>query len=221
MPVRLLTDRVAKRLRRWRAMLGEAWRFGVVGAANVGINFLAFNALALTLFPDGELKANVVATAFATTTSYLMNRSWTFRHRRTSRIPREFVLFIAFNVAGLAIELAVMGLAKYGLGLASLWALNLAKAAGLGLGTVFRFWTYRTFVFRAVRETAPPPVTVTVPPVAAPPAPPAMTSSSPHPPASLTAGASGPAFAGRIMPGPTTDPAFADGTAAAAGTPTH
>jgi putative flippase GtrA len=133
--------------RRWRTLIGEAWRFGIVGAANVVINFVVFNALALTLFPGGELKANIVATAFATTTSYLMNRGWTFRHRKTSRIPREYVLFFAFNAAALGIELGVMGAAKYGLGLTTLWALNLAKAGGLGLGTVFRFWTYRSFVF--------------------------------------------------------------------------
>jgi putative flippase GtrA len=131
----------------WGSLIGEAWRFGIVGAANVVINFVVFNALALTLFPGGELKANIVATAVATTTSYLMNRGWTFRHRKTSRIPREYVLFFVFNAAGLAIELAVMGAAKYGLGLTTLWALNVAKAAGLGLGTVFRFWTYRSFVF--------------------------------------------------------------------------
>lgn len=205
--MRLLTDRVAARLRRWRAVLGEAWRFGVVGAANVGINFLVFNVLALTLFPDGELKANVVATAFATTTSYLMNRFWTFRHRRTSRIPRELVLFMAFNVAGLAIELAVMGLAKYGLGLASLWALNLAKAAGLGLGTVFRFWTYRTFVFRAAQVAPPPPVAAPAPLAVTEPAPLAVASpaaevatSSPNPATRLAAGAStsGPALADTV-----------------------
>jgi len=132
-----------------------------VGATNVVINFVVFNALALTVFPGGELKANIVATAFATTTSYLMNRGWTFRHRKTSRISREYVLFFVFNAAGLAIELAVMGAAKYGLGLAGLWALNLAKMAGLGLGTVFRFWTYRTFVF-AGRPAAP--VSVVEPP---------------------------------------------------------
>ncbi|MPZ27342.1 MAG: hypothetical protein GEV12_13255 [Micromonosporaceae bacterium] len=143
--------------RGWRALFGEAWRFGLVGAVNVVINFVVFNALALTLFPNGELKANIVATAFATTTSYLMNRGWTFRHRKTSRIPREYVLFFLFNAAGLAIELAVMGAAKYGLGLTTLWALNIAKAAGLGAGTVFRFWTYRTFVFAGA------PVSVTVP----------------------------------------------------------
>jgi putative flippase GtrA len=128
-------------------LIGEAWRFGIVGAGNLVINFVLFNALALTLFPSGELKANIVATAFATTTSYLMNRGWTFRHRKTSRVPREYILFFLFNAVGLAIELAVMGAAKYGLGLTSLWALNLAKVAGLSLGTVFRFWTYRTFVF--------------------------------------------------------------------------
>lgn len=138
---------VRTRLHRWRTLIGEAWRFSLVGIANVAINFVVFNALALTLFPSAELKANVVATAFATTTSYLMNRGWTFRHRKTSRIPREYVLFFAFNAGGLAIELAVMGLAKYGLGLTTLWALNLAKLAGLSVGTVFRFWTYRTFVF--------------------------------------------------------------------------
>jgi putative flippase GtrA len=158
---------------RWRRLIGEAWRFGVVGAANVGVNFVAFNALALTLFPDGELKANIVATAIATTSSYLMNRGWTFRHRKTSRISREYVLFFLFNALGLAIELAVMGAVKYGLGLTSLLALNLAKAAGLGLGTVFRFWTYRTFVFagQAVLAPAAAPVTTPVTALAAAPPP--------------------------------------------------
>jgi len=160
-------SRVRVWYRRWRQLIGEAWRFGIVGAANVGVNFVVFNALALTLFPSGELKANIVATAVATTTSYLMNRGWTFRHRKTSRVPREYVLFIVFNAAGLAIELAVMGAAKYGLGLTSLLALNLAKAAGLGLGTVFRFWTYRSFVF-AGRPALAPPVTPAVEPAGVP-----------------------------------------------------
>jgi putative flippase GtrA len=152
--------------RRWRTLIGEAWRFGIVGAVNVVINFVVFNALALTLFPGGELKANVVATAVATTTSYLMNRGWTFRHRKTSRVSREYVLFFLFNAGGLAIELGVMAAAKYGLGLTGLLALNLAKAAGLGLGTVFRFWTYRSYVFAgepAPAVAAQPPAPRTIP----------------------------------------------------------
>lgn len=133
--------------RRWRTLIGEIWRFGLVGIANIGVNFVVFNVLVLALFTGSELKANVVATVVATTSSYLMNRIWTFRHRRTSRIPREYVLFFVFNALALGIELAVMGVAKYGLGLTALWALNVAKVLGLGMGTVFRFWTYRTFVF--------------------------------------------------------------------------
>lgn len=143
------------------------WRFGIVGATNVGINFIVFNALVIAIFAGSELKANLVATAFATTTSYLMNRSWTFRHRKTSKIPREYVLFFAFNAAALLIELAVMGLFKYGFGMTSLLALNLAKALGLALGTVFRFYTYRTFVFAGRPESptsAPPTSDGAVPP---------------------------------------------------------
>lgn len=159
--------RVGGRYRRGRALIGEAWRFGIVGAANVVINFVVFNALALSLFPGSELKANVVATAVATTTSYLMNRGWTFRHRKTSRIPREYLLFFLFNAAGLAIELAVMGAVKYGLGLTTLFALNFAKAAGLGLGTVFRFWTYRSFVFAGSPQPEPQPAPAPVSPAPA------------------------------------------------------
>lgn len=166
--------------RRWRTVIGEAWRFGIVGAANVVINFVVFNALALTLFPGGELKANIVATAFATTTSYAMNRGWTFRHRKTSRISREYVLFFVFNALALGIELAVMGAAKYGLGLTTLLTLNLAKATGLGLGTVFRFWTYRSFVFHGKPEPA---AAVAEPAVEPAPAVPAAAEATPAPPA--------------------------------------
>jgi putative flippase GtrA len=107
-----------------------------------------FNALALTVLANGQLKATVIATIVSTTTSYLMNRHWTFRDRQRSAVRREYLLFFFFNAAGLAIELVVLAGAKYGLGLTGLLALNLAKTVGIVLGTVFRFWTYRTFVFQ-------------------------------------------------------------------------
>ncbi len=138
---------------RFRAVLGEFMKFGVVGAINLVVNFLVFLALATTVFAGGELKANVVAFIVATTSSYLMNRHWTFRHRPRSTRRREYALFFLFNVAGLAIELAVMGLAKYGLGMKTLVPLTIAKAIGIGLGTIFRFYTYRTFVFSSRRIT--------------------------------------------------------------------
>lgn len=139
--VRLLPER-------WQKFLHEALKFGAVGGVNAVINYAVFNALALTVFADGQLKANVVATIVATCTSYLMNRHWTYRDRPKSAVHRETALFFLFNATGLAIELGVLALAKYGFGLSGLLALNIAKTVGVGLATIFRFWSYRTFVFR-------------------------------------------------------------------------
>ncbi|MDM4722478.1 GtrA family protein [Micromonospora sp. WMMA1363] len=140
-PVRLLPER-------WRKFISEALKFGIVGGANTVINYVVFNALALTVFQDGQLKAAIVATIVATITSYLMNRHWTYRDRPKSAMRREYALFFLFNGVGLLIELGVLALAKYGFGLTSLLALNLAKTCGIGLATLFRFWSYRTFVFQ-------------------------------------------------------------------------
>jgi putative flippase GtrA len=142
---------------RWNKLIREALKFGIVGGVNTVINFVVFNALALTIFHGGQLKANVVATGFATFTSYFMNRHWTYRDRPKSAIRRETTLFVLFNATGLVIELGVLGIAKYGLGTQSLLWLNVFKFLGLGLATVFRFYTYRTFVFRpAAKPTAAP-----------------------------------------------------------------
>ncbi|WP_433389970.1 GtrA family protein [Micromonospora sp. KLBMP9576] len=139
--VRLLPER-------WQKFIHEAAKFGIVGGVNTVINYAVFNALALTVFVDGQLKATAIATIVATITSYLMNRHWTYRDRPKSAMQREYVLFFLFNGAGLLIELGVLAAAKYGLGLTSLLALNVAKTGGVLLATLFRFWSYRTFVFQ-------------------------------------------------------------------------
>ncbi|MFY1689911.1 GtrA family protein [Plantactinospora sp. WMMB782] len=145
--VRLLPER-------WEKFLREVLKFGAVGGLNFVVNYAVFNALALTVFSDGQLKANVIATVVATISSYLMNRHWTYRDRPKSAMRREYTLFFLFNGAGLVIELGVLALAKYGFGISGLLALNVAKTVGVGLATVFRFWSYRTFVFRKSLGTA-------------------------------------------------------------------
>lgn len=151
--MRAVSSRLSGRplIARFQAIIGEFMKFGVVGAVNLALNFVVFLVLATTVFAGGELKANVIAFTVATTSSYLMNRHWTFRHRPRSTRRREYTLFFLFNIAGLAIELAVMGLAKYGLNLVGLVPLTIAKGVGIGLGTIFRFYTYRTFVFSGRR----------------------------------------------------------------------
>ena len=145
--VRLLPER-------WQKFIHEALKFGIVGGINTVINYAVFNALALTVFVNGQLKATVIATIVATITSYLMNRHWTYRDRPKSALRREYLLFFLFNGAGLVIELGAVAAAKYGLGVHGLLALNVAKTVGVMLATLFRFWSYRTFVFQPVAPAA-------------------------------------------------------------------
>ena len=138
---------------RLRTLAPEMMKFGLIGGFNVIINWVTFNLLLLLpMFADGQLKAKVIATAIAIISSYFMNRHWTYKDRDKSAAHREFVLFLGFNLAGMLIELAVMAMTKYVFGLTSWLAINVAFVVGLGLGTVFRFFTYRTWVFTHAEE---------------------------------------------------------------------
>src|SRR2546423_11597292 len=128
-------------------MAPEAVMFSVIGALNVVIYLAIFNA---TIYV-GAVKATVIATVVTTTLSYVANRHWTYRNRPRTTLRREYTLFFAFNLAGMLIQAAVVGLAKYGLGFTEhhhRLELNLATNVGIALATVFRFWIYRTMVFR-------------------------------------------------------------------------
>jgi len=141
---------------RWRGLIHELAKFGTIGVVNLVINFAVFNLLILTVLADGQLKAKAAATVVATTCAYFMNRHWTYRDRPKSTLRREYSLFFLFNLVGLVIEVAVVGLAKYGLSITHLLALNVFTAIGIGLGTIFRFWAYRTHVFKLEPVAAEP-----------------------------------------------------------------
>jgi hypothetical protein len=59
-------------------------------------------------------------------------------------------LFLAFSCVGLVIENGILYLATYGFHWDSTLQSNVFKFLGVGLATLFRFWSYRTWVFRAV-----------------------------------------------------------------------
>jgi putative flippase GtrA len=149
----MLLRRVPKR---FHAITDELAKFGTIGLINLVVNFAVFNLLWLTFLRSGEVKAKAVATIVATTCAYFLNRHWTYRHRPKSTLRREYTLFFLFNLVGLVIEVAVVGVAKYGFHQTHILVLNLCTALGIALGTIFRFWSYRTHVFKAVE---PEPVT--------------------------------------------------------------
>lgn len=131
---------------RFRQLVHEAAKFGVVGAiaflaTTVGTNLLHFEA------GLGPLTSNVIATIAATGVAYFGNRYWTFRHRQGSTMAREYVVFFALNGVGLGIQLACIGFTYYLLGMHDKLAYNIALIFGIGLGTLFRFWSYRRWVW--------------------------------------------------------------------------
>jgi putative flippase GtrA len=136
------------------AVYREMVKFGAVGVVafvtDIGLfNLLRTGVLGVAGPLDGKpLTAKTVSAIVATVVAWLGNRYWTFRHRRRASRRREFVLFVLMNAGGLGIALACLGFSHYVLGLTSALADNIAgNVVGLGLGTLFRFWTYRRFVF--------------------------------------------------------------------------
>jgi putative flippase GtrA len=143
---------VLARLReRYDVVAREAAKFGTVGAINTVLDFVVLNLLVFG-FGVAPLRSKVASTLTATTSSYLMNRHWTFRHRERQHVRRESTLFFLLNGVGLAISLVIIGVVRYGFGLDSPLALNAANVLALGAGMVFRFWSYRRFVWLAPSE---------------------------------------------------------------------
>ena len=140
-------------------LVHEIAKFGVVGlvalVVDVGLfNLLRFAGGAGPLY-DNPLTATVISVLVATVVAYAGNRYWTFRHRGRSTVPREFALFVVLNGVAMLIALACLWFSHYALGLDNAVADNIsANVIGLGLGTLFRFWSYRRWVFPALPDDA-------------------------------------------------------------------
>lgn len=140
----------------WHVLVQELAKFGTIGALAFVLDLTLYNLLVFGLpgagpgpMHESPLGGKTVSVAVATVFSWLGNRFWTFRHRRSEGVPQEFVLFIFFNAVGLGIALGCLAFSRYVLGLDSQLADNISgNGIGLVLGTLFRFWAYRTFVFR-------------------------------------------------------------------------
>jgi putative flippase GtrA len=140
----------------------EMIKFGAVGALAYVVDLAVFNLLrtGLWAFEPGPLAnkpltAKVISAAVATVVAWLGNRYWTFRHRRRASRPREFMLFAVMNVIGLALAVGCLAISHYLLGMTSALADNISgNLIGLGVGTLFRFYAYRKWVFSNGPELA-------------------------------------------------------------------
>ncbi|MFF2852901.1 GtrA family protein [Streptomyces sp. NPDC058001] len=129
----------------WR----EIAKFGAVGGAGLAVNLLVFN-LMRHVTDLQVVRASVVATIVAIIFNYIGFRYFTYRDRDKSGSTREMTLFLAFSAVGLVIENGVLYLATYGFHWDSPLQSNVFKFLGIGVATLFRFWSYRTWVFRTL-----------------------------------------------------------------------
>lgn len=139
---------------RLRAAAAEGGKFLTVGGIGYVVDVTTFNLLR---FAGGEgplydkpLTAKVLSVVLATIVTYAGNRQWTWRHRERSGYAREYALFFVLNGIAMGIAVGTLAVSHYVLGFTSPLADNIAaNVVGLALGTAFRFWSYRRWVFRA------------------------------------------------------------------------
>lgn len=144
-----------------RRLIAQLARFGVVGAVGFVVDTTVFNVLRITVLnPEdvhsGPFWAKVVSTVVAIFVNWMGNRYWTFREQRRAVATREGVEFVVVSLGGMVIALACLGVSHYAMGLTSVLADNVANIVGLVLGTVFRFWLYKVWVYHPERTATAP-----------------------------------------------------------------
>ncbi len=145
---------------RSKGLVGLFWRevakFGVVG----GVAFVIDTGIFLWLL-NGSMsghptRAKIVSAVVATIFSWVANRYWTFRHRRRANMGREILLFAIMNGVGIAIAGGCVYVSHWVLGFSSAFADFMAGSViGLVLGTIFRFFAYRFWVFTEELDVEP------------------------------------------------------------------
>ena len=159
---------------RFQRLIHEAAKFGVVGIVGVFITNGGY-ALLHNTFGLGPVTATTIATIVATAISYVANRYWSFRHRERTSVAREGVIFFVLNGIGLLIQDAVVAFNFYILSNGNNKAAEfIALNVGIAIATLFRFWSYRKWVWaepadgaEAARERAPAGAAAPSPPMAA------------------------------------------------------
>lgn len=131
-----------------RLLTREVLVFLGVGGAGYVVDVVVFTALLGWNPTRDPFLARLVAVAAAMVVTYVGNATFTWRGTRQG--GREVALFTVFNAVGLGISMGCLWVSHDLMGLTSALADNVsANVVGLALGTLFRYVTYRRWVFAA------------------------------------------------------------------------
>jgi len=131
---------------RFKQLIHEFAKFGVVGVIGLFITNGGYDLLHAEL-GVGPLTSTTSATIVATSVAFLGNRQWTFRHRERTGVARESAFFFFLNGVGLVIQDAAVGFNYYIVGLHDKASGFIALNIGIAIATLFRFWSYRKWVW--------------------------------------------------------------------------
>jgi putative flippase GtrA len=134
--------------RRFRTLIHEGSKFLVIGGIGFVVTEVSFNLFRFSA-GLGLFTSNALATLIATVVTFVGNRYWTFRHREGKGTTRESVAFVVLNAVGLLIQYGCVWISQNVLGFPhnDKFSTNVALLIGIALGTLFRFWSYRKWVW--------------------------------------------------------------------------
>jgi putative flippase GtrA len=144
-----------------RAILPPRYRefakFLVVGGVAWVVDAGLFTILTHTVLDNKVLTCKIISMLVSTIVSYVLNREWSFSGRGGREMHHEALLFFLFNGLGFAINLAPLATSHYLLGInlshgysrftVSVADWVAANIVGTLIAMIFRYWSYRRFVF--------------------------------------------------------------------------
>jgi putative flippase GtrA len=126
-------------------VLGEAFRFGLVGVAGYIVDVTVLTLIVrLGVDPFTARVPSFIAAASAT---WYLNRRYTFRDTRANGVKRQWGLFVLLMVPGAALNYATYALLVASWDIARTW-LALPVAAGALAGMTLNFLVSKRVVFR-------------------------------------------------------------------------
>jgi putative flippase GtrA len=126
------------------ALAAQFLRFGVVGLAGFAVDAAAFYALWAAL---GFYGARALSYLAAASTTWALNRAWTFRGAGSGRVWRQWGRFVVLNLAGFVLNYGTSALLYEHVALCRAYPV-LAIFAGALAGMTANFTLARAVVFR-------------------------------------------------------------------------
>jgi putative flippase GtrA len=134
----------------------ELIKFAIVGGTTFLIDSGIFYTLKLSILESKPVTAKIIAGVVAVIASYILNREWSFKNRGGREPAHEAALFFMISAIGVVISFIPLYISSYVFNLrvpeVSLTTENIADfisayVIGNLLQMVFRFWSFRKFVF--------------------------------------------------------------------------